>query len=504
MRPNNRWVGGIVIAFTLLILAAIYYTLRGGLTPPSTPTPTATPVPTSTVTSTPTPVDTATPEPTATPEMIDNGPEQIVVPTETAQPSATPITISRSNGPYAACETNTLAANSPTARDYIVQSGDSLSSIARDIYGSGAAKFYLAIYEETNEKAATDAAYGTIAQIDQIFVGQRLFIPDLGVVDQLKTEQIGRLALYDPADSAISDKLVIAGSSTVFPLTARMAECFVEAGYRGRIVLSSDGSLDGLNLFCAGGVDILDASVRFDSADFSADCRYENSELLRLPVGYDAVVIAVSRNNQYINPSEGTSFTVEMLQALLNGAETWNEIPGLQVDGAGETITRYYPGEGSGTLRFTSDLLFNDLDALRDSPNVSAICDDQPLNRENDIALADCVAGDPHGIAILPYAAYAARADQLSLLSINGRQPLPESTEIEEIERYLLFRDIFIYVPQELISGAEDVNGFVNYYLQHVNDLVTDVDLFPLSSVDLENGIEAYCDIPGALCNKNN
>ena len=67
------------------------------------------------------------------------------------------------------------------------------------------------------------------------------------------------LPAVDPL--AVSGDIISAGSSTVFPLSERMAERFLNEGYSGQITIDSIGSGAGFSRFCeAGETDISNAS----------------------------------------------------------------------------------------------------------------------------------------------------------------------------------------------------------------------------------------------------
>ena len=59
----------------------------------------------------------------------------------------------------------------------------------------------------------------------------------------------------------VAGDIISAGSSTVYPLSERMAERFVEEGYAGNITIDSVGTGGGFERFCkAGETDIANAS----------------------------------------------------------------------------------------------------------------------------------------------------------------------------------------------------------------------------------------------------
>ena len=72
-------------------------------------------------------------------------------------------------------------------------------------------------------------------------------------------EQTGLLPAVNPAD--YSGAIAMAGSSTVFPLSERMAERFRDEGFTGNITIDSIGTGAGFERFCkTGETDIANAS----------------------------------------------------------------------------------------------------------------------------------------------------------------------------------------------------------------------------------------------------
>lgn len=67
--------------------------------------------------------------------------------------------------------------------DVIVQSGDTLSSIAGRVYGNSQA--YNQIFDATNTRASSDSTYATLADVNVLNVGWKLCIP--GVVSETST-----------------------------------------------------------------------------------------------------------------------------------------------------------------------------------------------------------------------------------------------------------------------------------------------------------------------------
>ncbi len=74
------------------------------------------------------------------------------------------------------------------------------------------------------------------------------------------------MAMYAP--DAVSGDIVSAGSSTVYPLSERMAEVFKNEGFEGNITIDSIGTGAGFERFCkTGETDISNASRAIKDAE---------------------------------------------------------------------------------------------------------------------------------------------------------------------------------------------------------------------------------------------
>jgi len=162
------------------------------------------------------------------------------------------------------------------------------------------------------------------------------------------TRAVGDVAATAPTH----EDLLIAGSSTVFPITARMASLFSESGYTGNIDLQNIGSTAGLDQFCVPNspVDIVNASRDIRRSELES-CRKAKREPLEFQVGTDALAIVVNQQNTFVQ-----NITLDELRALFTGAERWSDVnPAWPA----EPIVRYIPGRDSGTLDFFAEEVFH-------------------------------------------------------------------------------------------------------------------------------------------------
>ncbi len=165
------------------------------------------------------------------------------------------------------------------------------------------------------------------------------------------------------APTAVTGDIAIAGSSTVYPLTARLAEQFTAEGFTGALTIDNIGTSAGLARFCDGqGVDIANAS-RAISRGESELCAKNRRTPVELRVGTDALAVVVSAQNEFLS-----AVTLEQLRQIFTTAETWADV---DPSWPAEPIVRYVPGLDSGTLDFFVETVFDR--TLADLPKATLV-----------------------------------------------------------------------------------------------------------------------------------
>ncbi|MBI5950053.1 MAG: substrate-binding domain-containing protein, partial [Chloroflexi bacterium] len=106
------------------------------------------------------------------------------------------------------------------------------------------------------------------------------------------------MAMYAP--DAVEGDVVTAGSSTVFPLSERMAELFQQEGFAGNVTVDSIGSGAGFERFCvAGETDIANASRAIKDSEVES-CAAIGREPIEFRVGTDALAVVMSTENDFV------------------------------------------------------------------------------------------------------------------------------------------------------------------------------------------------------------
>ena len=144
--------------------------------------------------------------------------------------------------------------------------------------------------------------------------------------------------------------IVTAGSSTVAPVTMKVAERFLEdTGYTGGVQTDVIGSKAGIQRLCIErDADIANVSRAMTRQELDT-CKRNPIEFR---IGSDAIAVVD-------NPANGLEdLTMEQLQAIFTTAVNWSDIDASL---PAEPIMRYIPGEESGTLDFFVSEVFSNI-----------------------------------------------------------------------------------------------------------------------------------------------
>jgi len=272
----------------------------------------------------------------------------------------------------------------------------------------------------------------------------------------------------------VSGDIITAGSSTVFPLSERIAERFREEGFSGNITVDSIGSGAGFERFCeAGETDISNASRAIHEDEIAA-CQAIGREPIEFRVGTDALAIVVSQENDFV-----TEVTLAELAQIFSTAVNWFDV---RPEWPNEPIQRFSPGTDSGTYDYFVEAVLDDDPAL-----IQNSVDTQ--YSEDDNVLVQGVLGSPYAIGYFGYAYYAENTGTLKTLTIDGVEP---NEVTAEDGRYPLSRPLLIYSDTTIMTEKPQVAAFIHFYLSFVNEEIVDVGYFPASEAALQTSLDNF------------
>jgi phosphate transport system substrate-binding protein len=254
---------------------------------------------------------------------------------------------------------------------------------------------------------------------------------------------------------------VAAGSSTVFPLTEAIAERWGNEGGQAPTI-DSIGTGGGFERFCeAAESDIANASRPINEEEAAA-CEANGRPAIEFRVGTDAVVVAVSSENDFLE-----ELTTEQLAQVFSTATNWSDIdPSFP----NAPIERFTPGTDSGTFDYFVEEIFEE----DPEPLLAA----QPQQSEDDNVLVQGIEGSPNAIGFFGFAYYQENEDRLKAIRIDGVEPNADTAESNE---YPLSRPLFIYSAESVMQEKPQVAAFINFYLTNVNEEIEQAGYFPAS-----------------------
>lgn len=282
-----------------------------------------------------------------------------------------------------------------------------------------------------------------------------------------------RLPEVDPLEYPVGE-IITAGSSTVFPLSERMAERWTDAGGVAPSI-ASIGSGAGFERFCVEGeTDISNASRAIKESEVES-CAAIGREPIEFRVGTDALAVTISAANDFVS-----DVTMEELAMIFSRADSWSDV---RAEWPNEAIQRFIPGTDSGTFDYFVEEVFDE----DEEPILSA----NPQLSEDDNVLVQGISGSPYAVGFFGYAYYVENQDTLNILSIEGIEANGQTTDDGS---YPLARPLFIYSDAGIMAEKPQVAAFINFYLSNVNVEVSDVGYFPASRDALNAAKQAFLD----------
>ena len=273
-------------------------------------------------------------------------------------------------------------------------------------------------------------------------------------------------------DGAESGAIVISGSSTVEPISSLVAELFQDANPDVTITVEGPGTGDGFELFCAGEIDISDASRPIED-DEAKNCEKAGVDYVELEVALDGLTVMTSPANEAV-----TCLNLGDLYALLGpeseGFSTWSDADALANEVGGTdsfpdtSLDVTGPGEESGTYDAMIDLAgIEDTAIGRDVPeDEAAALRPDYQSSPNDNIIIQGIEGSDSSLGWVGFA-YAQNAGEgVKELEIDGGGGCVAPTyESISDASYPLSRSLYIYVNTEKAAENAALSAYVDYYL---------------------------------------
>jgi phosphate transport system substrate-binding protein len=282
-----------------------------------------------------------------------------------------------------------------------------------------------------------------------------------------------------PTADALAGEILIDGSSTVYPVTAAVAEEFQLEHPGVRVSVAFSGTGGGFKKFCSTGADATDANdaSRAIKAEELELCTAAGVEPVELKVAYDGLSVVVNPANDFVD-----CLTTEQLKLIWDQGSTVRTWADVDPTWPAETIELFGPGADSGTFDYFTEEINGEAKRSRADYTPS----------EDDNALVLGVANEENALGYFGFAYYEENADKLKLVAVDEGAGCvtPSIDTIKDGSYSPLSRPLFVYPSIQSLARAE-VAAFFAYYLDNADDFVAEVGYVPLPDDELAAAVAA-------------
>ena len=271
------------------------------------------------------------------------------------------------------------------------------------------------------------------------------------------------------APSNLSGNVTIDGSSTVAPISKAVAEEFSKANPGVKVPVGTSGTGGGFKKFCAGDIDISNASRPIKKAE-EETCKKNGVEFVEIPVAIDGLTVVVNKENTFAK-----CLTVAELKTMWSpdaqGTITnWNQIRPAFPDAK---LALFGAGADSGTFDYFTE-------AINGKSKVSRT-DYQPS--EDDNIIVKGVQGDKNALGFFGVSYFEENASKLNAVEIDGGAGCvaPTAENINTGKYSPLSRPLLIYINKKAMDRPEG-KAFVEFYVANQAKLAKDVGYVALPS----------------------
>ena len=275
---------------------------------------------------------------------------------------------------------------------------------------------------------------------------------------------------------ALSGKVVMDGSSTVFPIMEAVAEEYSAEQPEVEVTVGVSGTGGGFKRFVTGETDFSNASREIKEEE-AAEAEKNGVEFTQLSVALDGLSLVVNPANDWAQ-----DITIEELNKMWTdtSVKTWKDV---RSDWPDEEISFFAPGKDSGTFDFFNEAVLDDTD-IREDAQLS----------EDDNVLVTGVAGTEGAIGFFGYAYYIENQDTLRAMAVEGVEPTPET--INDLS-YPLSREIYTYVNNASLKDKEQVAEFARFMNENAGALSEEVGYVGMEQARYDENMKMIDEIAG-------
>ncbi len=273
----------------------------------------------------------------------------------------------------------------------------------------------------------------------------------------------------------ISGSIEVSGSSTVEPISARVAELLKADNPDFFFQVEGPGTGDGFARFCAGETDISDASRAIKDEE-AATCAENGIEYVELKIAYDGLTVLTNVDNTAV-----ACLSFADIYALVGPESTgfakWSDGTAIAAELGSSTVLPDAalvitgPGEESGTFDSFNELVIAGI--AKERGQVDSEGDPLPVRPDyqssgNDNVIIEGIQGSETSLGWVGLAFAEENADTVREIPVskdaNGTCVEPNAETVSD-GSYPISRPLFIYVNKAKAAENAAVAAYVDFYL---------------------------------------
>jgi phosphate transport system substrate-binding protein len=282
--------------------------------------------------------------------------------------------------------------------------------------------------------------------------------------------------------SKLSGTITLDGSSTVFPFAQAAAEQFQADNPDVKITVGESGTGGGFEKFCAGEIDIADASRPIKADEEAPVCKKNRVSYGDVQIANDGIAVVTNKNLRI------SCLTTAQLKSLWNSKSNIKTYEQLDPKLPDTKVSLFGPGTDSGTFDFFTETINGTKGDTRK--------DYQPS--EDDNVLVQGVAGDKGGLGYFGFSYYEANQDKLNLVAVNGGGGCvkPSKDSIQNNTYKPLSRPLFMY-PSDKAMAKPQVKAFLDFVIAKQSEIAGTAKIVPMTDAQLAKAKAALAKIEG-------
>jgi phosphate transport system substrate-binding protein len=266
--------------------------------------------------------------------------------------------------------------------------------------------------------------------------------------------------------SNVSGKVTVDGSSTVYPFAQAAAENFQGSNPNVKITVGESGTGGGFEKFCAGEIDVADASRPIEPEEIAA-CKKKGITYKEVQVANDGIAVVTNKG------LAAKCLKVDELKKVWEKGSKVKSLSEVNPSLPNTKLSLYGPGTDSGTFDFFTEEINGEKGNSR--------TDYQPS--EDDNITVQGVEGDAGGLGYFGLSYYEQNKDKLNVASIDGGSGCvaPSKATVQDGTYKPLARPLFMYFSDKAFATPA-VKSFLSETLKNNAEFAETALVVPMTT----------------------